>query len=397
MDLDHFKEVNDTIGHQAGDFLLQQVGLRLQSELHKGETVARLGGDEFAVLLPGFDRKTAKSAAKRILAAFERPFIVGEIRLTVRTSIGIALCPEHGSERDVLMRYADVAMYIAKQSASGYALYSAERDLYSTERLALMADLYHAIDQNQFFLAYQPKLNLKTGAVTGVEALARWQHPERGLIPPDQFIALAERSGFIQSLTMWGLESSLAQSRCWRQMSLPVPISVNLSARTLHDESFPESVKSLLETHQLPPEIIEIEITESAMMLEPARALDILTRLNRMGISLSIDDFGTGYSSLSYLKKLPVNAVKIDKSFVINMAADKNDEQIVRSTIELAHNLGFKVIAEGVENRAVWDRLYELGCDEAQGYYMSRPLPAPEMTQWLNKSEWRLAKAMCAR
>jgi len=283
-------------------------------------------------------------------------------------------------------------MYLAKESGGGYAIYTPERDSYSTERLALMADLHRAIERNQLSLVYQPKLTLESGEITGVEALARWRHPKNGLIPPDQFITLAERSGFIKPLTLWGLEAALTQSRSWSEGGIDVPVSVNLSARTLHDGSFPGRIEELLKNHRIAPEQLELEITESVIMVDPARALDILIRLNDMGISLSIDDFGTGYSSLSYLKKLPVKAVKIDKSFVIQMTHDQNDAQIVRSTIDLAHNLGLKVIAEGVENRQVWDRLLGLGCDEAQGYYMSRPLPAPNLTEWLTESPWGLGQ-----
>ncbi len=393
MDLDRFKEVNDTIGHQAGDSLLQQVGLRLQGVVRKADTVARLGGDEFGVLLSRVDGEAAALTAERLLKAFETPFVIGEIALNMQASIGIALFPQHGADRDALMRYADIAMYLAKGSGGGYAVYSAERDSYSTQRLALMADLHRTIDQKQLFLVYQPKMSLQTGAITGVEALVRWQHPKSGLIPPDQFITLAERSGFIKPLTVWGLEAARSQSRLWSDEGIDVPISVNLSARTLHDGNFPGRVKDLLDSHGVAPEQLELEITESVIMVDPARALDILTRLSHMGIALSIDDFGTGYSSLSYLKKLPVNAVKIDKSFVINMTDDTNDAQIVRSTIDLAHNLGLKVIAEGVESSEVWDRLLALGCDEAQGYYMSRPLPASELTKWMFNSRWRLANA----
>lgn len=392
MDLDRFKEINDTVGHQAGDSLLQQVGLRLQAAARKVDTVARLGGDEFGVLLPGMDRAAAELAAVRFLKAFEAPFRIGEIALNVQPSIGTSFFPQHGADRHALMRCADIAMYLAKESATGYSVYTPERDSYSTERLALMADLHRAIDDHQLFLVYQPKVNIQTGAIIGVEALARWQHPKSGLIPPDQFIALAERSGFIKPLTMWGLEAALTQSRRWGMEGIEVPISVNLSARTLHDSRFPNRVEDLLETHGVAAEQLELEITESVIMVDPARALDILTRLNRMGISLSIDDFGTGYSSLSYLKKLPVKAVKIDKSFVMHMTQDQNDAQIVRSTIDLAHNLGLKVIAEGVENQEVWNRLLALGCDEAQGYHMSRPLPAPGLTQWLNELPRRLGQ-----
>ena len=392
MDLDRFKEINDTIGHQAGDILLQQVGLRLQGAARNGDTVARLGGDEFGVLLPGIDREGATLAALRFLRAFEAPFLIGGIALNAQPSIGIAFFPHHGGDRHVLMRCADIAMYLAKESGGGHSIYDPKRDSYSTERLALMADLHGAIDRNELFLVYQPKLNLESGTITGVEALARWRHPKNGLIPPDQFISLAERSGFIKPLTLWGLETALTQSRSWSDGGIDLPVSVNLSARTLHDGSFPDRMAELLENHRIAPERLELEITESVIMVDPVRALDILTRLSRMGINLSIDDFGTGYSSLSYLKKLPVKAVKIDKSFVMHMTRDQNDAQIVRSTIDLAHNLGLKVIAEGVESQEVWERLLTLGCDQAQGYYMSRPLPAADLNQWLNKLPWGLGQ-----
>jgi EAL domain-containing protein (putative c-di-GMP-specific phosphodiesterase class I) len=255
-----------------------------------------------------------------------------------------------------------------------------------------MADLNQSIEKNELFLVYQPKVNLRSGAITGVESLARWQQPS-GVIPPDQFIAMAEQTGFIKPLTTWGLETALTQARDWLNQGIRAPVSVNLSARVLHDDHFADHVKQLLHEIRLTPEQLELEITETAIMAEPARALEILTRISQMGVRLSIDDFGTGYSSLAYLKKLPVTTVKVDKSFVLHMIKDQNDAQIVRSTIELAHNLGLKVIAEGVENREIWDRLLELGCDEAQGYYLSRPLPAAEITEWFHRSEWGLVES----
>ena len=393
MDLDGFKEINDTMGHQAGDLLLQEVGRRLQGTSHKHDTVARLGGDEFGVLLTGVNEDRAGLAAAKLLKALEPPFVIGDLTVDVRASIGIAFFPQHGDDSDALLRRADVAMYLAKQSANSYVIYSPERDSYSPERLGLMAELHRAIDQNQLFLVYQPKIDLVTGTTIGVEALARWQHPNLGLIPPDQFIPMAERTGFIKSLTTWGLQTALNQSRIWLKQGFEVPVSVNLSARILHDGHFHDRVAELLDRHGVSSEQLELEITESVIMADPAHALDILTRISAMGVALSIDDFGTGYSSLAYLKKLPVNAVKIDKSFVMHMTADQNDAQIVRSTIDLAHNLGLKVIAEGVENREVWDRLLALGCDQAQGYYMSRPLPAAEMAKWFFDSPWGLAKS----
>jgi predicted signal transduction protein with EAL and GGDEF domain len=352
-----------------------------------------LGGDEFAVLLPGLDVQDAILAARKLLKALEAPFLIGELTMDARVSIGIAAFPKHGENMDTLMRRADIAMYLAKQSASGYAIYSRKHVSYNPERLALMADLHRAIDNNELFLVYQPKIDIAAEQVVGVEALARWQHPKLGLIPQDQFIPMAERTGFIKSLTMWGLDAALSQSRSWHEQGLEISVAVNISARVLQDMNLPDRINELFKIHGVTPARLELEITESVIMANPAHALEILTRLSRMGVALFIDDFGTGYSSLGYLKKLPVNAIKIDKSFVIDMTADQNDAVIVRSTIDLAHDLGLKVVAEGVEDSDIWDSLVELGCDVAQGYYMSRPLAAPEMTQWLRKSEWGLGKS----
>ena len=388
LDLNDFREINDTMGHQMGDLTLQQIGPRLRTTLRDRDTVARLGGDEFAVLLPDAKQEDATLAARKILHALEAPFAIGEVNLDAQASLGLALFPEHGDDRDTLMRRADIAMYLAKQSASGYALYSPDRDSYSPERLALVTELHRAIENGDLFLAYQPKIDLRTGHVISLEALARWRHRERGLIPPDQFIAIAEHTGLIKSLTEWVLNAALGQSRMWRNQGLAIPISVNLSARNLHDVNLPEQIDKILHAHGATPEALELEITESVIMSDAARALEILWQIHHMGIALSIDDFGTGYSSLAYLKKLPANSIKIDKSFVMNMTDDENDAMIVRSTIDLAHNLGLKVIAEGVENREVWNRLTELGCDAAQGYYISRPLEAPETTKWLKESTW---------
>ena len=393
MDLDHFKEINDTLGHQSGDLLLQQVGARLQGALRENHTIARLGGDEFGLFLPETDEAVAILAAQKLLTALEAPFLIGELAIDARASIGIVSFPKHGEDVATLMRRADTAMYLAKQSASGYAIYSPNLDSYNPERLTLMTDLHRAIDNNELFLAYQPKIDLAAGRVVGVEALARWQHPKLGLIPPDQFIPMAERTGFIKAITIWGLNAALSEYSSWRQQGLEIPVAVNISARSLQDLTIPDRIAELLKERNLPADALELEITESVIMANPAHALEILTRINRMGVALSIDDFGTGYSSLGYLKKLPVNAIKIDKSFVVHMTTEKNDAVIVRSTIDLAHHLGFKVVAEGVEDSDIWDSLVELGCDVAQGYYMSRPLAAPEMTQWLRKSEWGLGKS----
>jgi diguanylate cyclase (GGDEF)-like protein len=393
LDLNDFREINDTMGHQMGDLMLQQLGLRLRGALRDHDVVARLGGDEFAVLLPDANQEDATLAARKILQALEAPFTIGELNLDTQASLGLALFPQHGADKDTLMRRADIAMYLAKQSASGYAIYSPDRDSYSPERLALMTELRRAIDNGDLFLAYQPKIDLQTSRVIGLEALARWRHRERGLIPPDQFVAMAERTGLIKSLTQWALGAAVDQGRAWRERGLDIPISVNLSARNLHDLNLPDQIGKILHDHGANPDALELEITESVIMSDAVRALEILWQIHRMGVALSIDDFGTGYSSLGYLKKLPAHAIKIDKSFVMNMTADENDAMIVRSTIDLAHNLRLKVVAEGVENREVWDRLAALGCDAAQGFYMSRPLEAVEMTKWLKDSPWGLANA----
>ena len=393
IDLDDFGEINGTIGHQNGDLLLQQIGRRLKRMLREYDTVARLDGDEFGVLLPGTDKKGATLVARELLNALELPFQIGELTMDARASIGIAFFPTHANDKDTLMRCTDSAVSIAKQSNSGYAIYSPDRDSYSPERFALMAELRRAIDNNQLFLAYQPKIDLGTARVIGVEALARWWHPQVGLIPPDQFIGMAERSGFIRSLTMWVLNEALRVCRSWRRQGFEIPVSVNLSARTLHEVNLPVRIFELLKRHGIAPDQLELEISESFIMGDPAHTLEVLKRLHQMGVGLFIDDFGMGYSLLGYLKKLPVNAVKIDKSFVIGMTTNENDALIVRSTIDLAHNLGLKVVAEGVENRDVWNRLVALGCDAAQGYYISRPFPSRDMTKWLSESPWGLGRS----
>ncbi|HEY4485342.1 MAG TPA: EAL domain-containing protein, partial [Nitrospiria bacterium] len=392
MDLDRFKDVNDALGHHHGDLLLKQVGPRVLSVLRESDTIARLGGDEFAVLLPATDIEGAKVAARKILEALDRPFVVEGFFLEIGASIGIAMFPEQGEDADMLMRRADVAMYQAKQSGSGFAVYVSEHDRHSPRRLALMGELRHSIEKHELVLYYQPKIDLATGRTTGVEALVRWRHPQKGLILPDEFITLAEHTGFIKSLTLWVLNEGIRQYRAWRQAGIEVSVSVNLSARNLQDLQLPEQIAELLRTDGPKPGQLELEITESAIMADPARAMEILTRLRGMGIRFSIDDFGAGYSSLGYLKKLPVDEVKIDKSFVIGMAANEDDAVIVRSTIDLAHNLGLKVVAEGVESQKIWERLVAMGCDAAQGYYMCRPIPADELTRWLSESPWGLKR-----
>jgi diguanylate cyclase (GGDEF)-like protein len=388
LDLDRFKEINDTLGHNRGDTVLQQVGARLKETVRDSDTVGRMGGDEFAVLLPLVDAADWDIVARKIMQAFEPPFFIDGIPIAVETSLGVALHPDHGDTVDVLIQRADIAMYVAKRHKSGFVLYDATLDQHSPRRLALMGELRQAIDQRQLKLYYQPKIDLKTGQVAGVEGLLRWHHAEHGFIPPDQFIASAEQTGLITPLTGFVLEEALQQCCAWRRMGLDLCIAVNLSARNLQNLQLPWQVADLLAARGLESCCLELELTESAIMMNPARAMEVLTRLHAMGIALTIDDFGVGYSSLAYLQKLPIGTIKIDKSFVLGMMTNENDRVIVRSTIELGRNLGLKVVAEGVENQALFDELVAFGCDLAQGYHISRPMPAGELPAWLMQSSW---------
>jgi diguanylate cyclase (GGDEF)-like protein len=386
LDLDRFKEVNDTLGHHNGDLLLKEIGVRLRSAMRDSDSdgVARLGGDEYGVLLPTVDdAQAALAVAEKLRRALRTPFVLAGITLDLEASVGVALYPEHGADVETLLQRADVAMYLAKEDHSGCELYAQERDEYSPARLALAADLRRAIDQGELVLYYQPQAELGTGEVVGVEALVRWRHPERGLVSPDEFIPLAERTGLIHDLTLSVLESALRQLHLWQQDGLELVVSVNLSARDLLDLELPETIARLLEGYEISAERLRLEITESVILADPMRARVVLGRLNAMGIELAIDDFGSGYSSLAYLKRLPVNEIKIDRSFVLNMERDDNDAAIVRSTIELARNLGLTVVAEGVENEETWRDLAGLRCDLAQGYYLSRPIPAEAVPTWL--------------
>ncbi len=388
MDLDRFKEVNDTFGHHTGDQLLEQLGERLGSVLRGSDTIARLGGDEFAVLLPTATLADAHQIAARLLELLEEPFSLGGLQLEIDASIGIALSPEHGTDADTLLRRADVAMYIAKRNGSGHALYNAEQDQHSPMRLALVGELRRAIDQNELSLYFQPKVSLKHGKVLCAEALVRWEHPRHGMLGPDEFVPVAEQTGLIRPLARSVLEAAVRQCNRWRQEGLDLAVAVNLSMRNLHDAEIVDTIRQLLSRWGIPPARLVIEITESSLMADAARAMEVLSRLQEMGVGISIDDFGTGYSSLAYLKRLPVDELKIDKSFVANMARDENDAAIVRSTIGLAHDLGLTVVAEGIEDQATWDLLVELGCDVGQGYYVSRPMPAATLGVWLTTCGW---------
>jgi diguanylate cyclase (GGDEF)-like protein len=383
MDLDRFKDVNDTLGHHVGDCLLQEVSRRLVSALRRTDTVARLGGDEFAVLLPGADEERGRSVCNKITAALDQPVRVENLQLRVGISIGVALFPDHAQDGSLLMQRADVAMYEAKRHHRGFSFYAAERDEHSINRLGLATELRDAIDRDVLSLEYQPMVDIGTGQIFCAEALVRWCHPRYGYVPPDEFIGVAEQTGVIRPLTLWVIDQALAQAAAWRRVDIDLRVSVNLSVRSLQDRRLPGQVQKLVDKHQCDPDKVILEITESALMSDPLTARRVMRRLSNMGFQISIDDFGTGYSSLAYLKQLPVDEIKIDRSFITRMDRDENDAVIVRATIDLAHNLGLKVVAEGVENASVWDLLEILGCDTAQGFYIRQPLQAEELASWI--------------
>lgn len=383
MDLDRFKEINDTLGHPVGDQMLKQVGERLLAQLRNTDTVARLGGDEFAVLLPGASAGDAVNLARKISATIERPFLVEGHNLSVGISMGIVHFPTHGTDANTLLQRADVAMYQAKRYGGGHAVYDPGQDEHSIERIALMNDLREAIENHSLELYFQPEYDMNTGRVCRAEALLRWSHPRFGPISPDEFIHIAERTGMIASLTDWVLDGALHQCARWVEEGLDMEVSVNLSVRNLQDPDLPRTLGERLQRWQVEPRRLMVEITESAIMSDPASVRENLLQLNAMGVRACIDDFGTGYSSLVYLKELPLQEVKIDRAFVMDMVRDDNDAVIVRATIDLAHNLGLGVVAEGVETREVWELLEILGCDLAQGNYLGIPLPAQDFIGWL--------------
>lgn len=386
LDIDRFKHVNDVLGYSYGDQLLVAVARRLSGQnLRTDDMVARLGGDEFAVLLVNSDAANALAVAQRIAKSFERPLAFDDQMVDLSASIGIACWPLHADDADTLLSRAEVAMYAAKSRTTVLQLYDAALDSSSTQTLSLLSELRHAVDHGELRLFLQPKLALSSSTVVAAEALVRWQHPQRGLVPPLEFIPFAEQTGFVRQLTLWMFEEA---ARLWASLQSdagPVRIAINLSTRDLLDLEFPSRLDAILARHRLEARAFCLEITESAIMDDPQRAEATLNRLAERGFKLSIDDFGTGYSSLAYLKRLPVDELKIDKSFVMNMEKDEDDAKIVRSTIDLAHNLGLTVVAEGVENQLIWNKLCELHCDEAQGYFMSKPLPADAFAAWCGR------------
>jgi diguanylate cyclase (GGDEF)-like protein/PAS domain S-box-containing protein len=388
MDLNGFKQVNDTLGHAQGDNLLKQVGARLVAALREIDTIARLGGDEFAIL-PGetTDLAGAAELARKIQPTCAEAFLLGDEPVYVTSSVGIAMFPEHGRTTEELLRRADVAMYIAKRSGSGHAVVDAEQEAETAQQLALLTDLRQCIAQDELILHYQPVIDLRTNEVSGVEALLRWRHPQRGLLMPVSFIGEVESTELIGPVTKWLLNEALRQQQVWQQQGLDLRMAVNISARSLGSRStLPDCVRELTDTWDTPPDRLILELTEGALI--DATAPEILGRLHGMGERLSIDDFGTGYSSLAYLQRLPVDEIKIDKSFVTSLSVATDDAVIVRSTIDLAHNLGLTVVAEGVEDEATMEMLLAYGCDRAQGYFFARPCPAEEFTAWLLESAY---------
>ncbi|HEY5019585.1 MAG TPA: EAL domain-containing protein [Steroidobacteraceae bacterium] len=386
MDLDRFKYVNDALGHSAGDHVLREVAARLRNLLRDDDCVARLGGDEFAVLVPTGDSDRIVNLAKSIIVALEQPIDFAGQPLDVGASIGIAMYPAHALDAQTLVRNADIAMYVAKRDHSGYTIYDPHYDTTQQEHLSLLGELRRAVEQGELRLYYQPKVTLSSAGVHAAEALIRWVHPVRGMVPPALFIPFAEHTGYIKVLTRWVLSEAIRQCGVWLRQHLDIEISVNLSARDLMTRDLPELISALLSEHGVAPHMICLEITESGFMEDPAHAQRVLDRLSAIGLRLSIDDYGTGYSSLSYIMKLPVNELKIDRAFVSNMSQDADMMTIVRSTIELGHSLGLKVVAEGVEDSRGCAVLRSLGCDLAQGYYISPPMPAEALPGWLNGS-----------
>jgi diguanylate cyclase (GGDEF)-like protein len=389
FDLDRFKEINDTLGHKYGDRVLTEVGPRIRRVLREADTVARLGGDEFCVLLPRVDALDyALEVAERIIAVLGEPLEIDGMVLGIEASCGIAMAPADGNNADLLLQRADVAMYVAKGSNVSVVAYTDELNVNTPGRLTLLGDLRTAIADDQLLLHYQPKANLETGEIQGVEALVRWEHPTLGRLPPYEFIPVAEHTGLIKPLTTWVLATALRQCREWLDVTrsrglTDLSMAINLSTRSLLDDGFLEEVKTALECADVPAHLLELEITESAIMTDPLRARRLLTELAELGVRIAIDDFGTGYSSLAYLKDLPVSQLKIDQSFVQHMHDDLNDAIIVRSVVDLGHNLGLQTVAEGVEDHETWEQLAQLGCDSAQGYFLAKPMAAGDFLPWL--------------
>jgi len=394
LDIDNFKEINDALGHHFGDQMLKKISRIIQRILRKNDLLARLGGDEFAILLPGTGNKKAIECAKNILASLKTSFNVRDIRIESSASIGIAFYPQDGSDAEILLQRADIAMYQAKQTRSNYVIYDQSKDSNNVRQLTLMNDLRYAIKNSRLDVHYQPLINQKTEHTVAAEALVRWNHPELGNISPEEFIPIAERTGIVRKLTFAVAKQAMLDCKKWRDMGYDMKVAINISTHCLQDLSFPKKLNQILQAIGVPAYNIELEITETALMQDVSRARLVLQELNQAGFSLSIDDFGTGFSSLAYLKDLPVDTLKIDKSFIFDMDNNEDNMAIVQTIIELAHNFNCRVIAEGVETKRSLEQLESLGNDIVQGFYFSRPLPFKELSQWLKKSEWNPASTV---
>lgn len=392
IDLDRFKYINDVLGHESGDLVLQEVAKRLDTVLRESDTVARLGGDEFAVLLQTGNSDRVMTAIRKMMAVLADPVMLNNQPVDIGCSIGIACFPEHGEEASLLMRRADIAMYSAKRLNSDFAFYNPDCEEHQQEHLSLLGEIKQAVEQDQLQLFFQPKMCLENESAISVETLLRWQHPKQGLVPPEEFIPFAEQTGAIRLITAWVIRNAVAQCGRWHKEGLSIKMSLNISARDLLDPKLPELTQQALDEHQVPASAICYEITESALMEDPVKAHQTVTRLYEMGIEISIDDYGTGYSSLAYVKKLPIHELKIDREFVKNMIDNHQDTAIVQSTIELGHNLGLKVVAEGIESEEELAMLKRFGCDQVQGFLISRAMAAGDFESWIEKYLADLAK-----
>lgn len=391
IDLDNFRKVNDAYGHYTGDWVLQQIASRLSGELRESDTVARLGGDEFAILLPTTESADqARRVAEKLLQVVSEPIELDGEFIQLGASFGVALYPSHGRDAQALIQHADLAMSNAQDVNSSKCDPAQPEQVRAATNLKLKSELHQALENNELVIHYQPKVEIKTGSMISVEALVRWQHPDLDLLTPDNFIHLAEQSGFIRPLGLWVARTALEQCAKWRAQGHLLNVAINLSTCNLQDEDLPDQLLDVINGCSARPEWLELEITESAVMTDPQHALHVLEQLSGFGMRISIDDFGTGYSSLTYLKRLPVDELKIDKSFILDMTEDNEDSMIVRATVDLAHNLGLKVVAEGVVSYKSWSLLSALGCDAAQGYYISRPLTAEQITRWLKETGPRI-------
>ena len=394
IDINNFKEINDTLGHDAGDKLLIKLGQRLDKTFGGDELVARLGGDEFAVVVSGNNTSDIKNYVQQIQQSLQSPNEINGLDIVTSASIGCGSYPIHTQDVQTLIQRAEVAMYRAKEEHASYLVYDPEFDPHNVRRLKLMADMRSSIKNEQLTMYYQPKIDMRTDKISSVESLVRWIHPEHGLVPPDDFIDFIEQSDFVTEFTLFTIDEALAQCHSWTEAGLKIDVAVNLSANTLRDQELAANILCLLKKNRVSAKRLKLEVTESAIMTDPKQALKTLHALADMGITLSIDDFGTGHSSLVYLKRLPASELKIDKAFVMDMLNNENDCMIVDSIINLAHNLNYTVVAEGIEDEETYQHLKENGCDTAQGYHISRPLPATEFDKWIKETTWLTRKAV---